>query len=82
MLDERVLIIGGGPSGKDIIYEVAKFAKSATISHHRDMSHNILPENVNQKGDIKRFTENGVVFVDGTEETYATVLFCTGKIFF
>lgn len=28
--------------------------------------------------DVARLTENGVVFVDGTEQTYDVIVYCTG----
>lgn len=42
------------------------------------MSKNIFPENVAQQGDVKQFTETGAIFEDGKEETFASILFCTG----
>ncbi|XP_031630062.1 flavin-containing monooxygenase FMO GS-OX5-like isoform X2 [Contarinia nasturtii] len=61
--DETVLIIGCGPSGKDILYEVASKAKKVIFSHNRDTSRHILPLNVIQVGDVERFTEKTVQFV-------------------
>lgn len=73
-------MIGGGPSGKDILYEVARSANRVTFSHHRDLSKNNFGANVTQKGDVRKFTENGVEFADGSTENFSAVLFCTGLI--
>lgn len=77
-LDENVLVIGGGPSGKDILYEIARSANRVTFSHHRDLSKNNFGTNVTQKGDVRKFTENGVEFADGSTDIFTSVLFCTG----
>lgn len=75
-----MLVIGAGPSGKDILYEIARTANRVTISHHRDLSKNHFGDNVTQKGDVQKFTENAVEFADGTTETFTSVLFCTGAM--
>lgn len=76
--NEIVLIIGAGPSGKDIMQEIAVTAKRIIWSHHRDLNQQILPSNVKQIGDVKRFTSNSVQFVNGDEDTITCILFCTG----
>lgn len=80
--DETVLIIGCGPSGKDILYEVATKAKKVIFSHNRDTSHHVLPSNVIQVGNVKCFTEKAVQFVGDVEHQVSCVLFCTGIIQF
>lgn len=75
-----MLVIGAGPSGKDILYEIARSATRVTISHHRDLSKNNFGSNVTQKGDVQKFTENGVEFADGSTDTFTSVLFCTGTM--
>lgn len=79
-IDENVLVIGAGPSGKDILYDIAQSANRITISHHRDLSKHNFGNKVTQKGDVKKFTENGVEFADGTSDTFTVVLFCTGLV--
>lgn len=79
-IDEDVLVIGAGPSGKDILYDIAKSANRVTISHHRDLSKHNFGTKVTQKGDVQKFTENGVEFADGTSDTFTAVLFCTGAV--
>lgn len=77
--NERVLVIGAGPSGVDIALEATKFAEHVTISHHKKETID-LP-GVIQKPDVDRIKENGVVlFTDGTENTFTFILYCTGKL--
>lgn len=76
--NENVLIIGAGPSGKDIIHEIATKAERVYFSHHRDLTGNVFASNVKQMGDIKCFTENCVEFVNGSREVISIILFCTG----
>lgn len=76
---EQVLVIGAGPSGMDLAYEVSKKAERVTLSHHHDPKpKTVFPLNVDQKPDIKRLTETGAEFADGTHQDYSVVLFCTG----
>lgn len=79
-IDENVLIIGGGPSARDILFEIATTAKRVTLSHHRDLSKTVFPSNATQKGDVKYLTENGATFTDDTEDNFTTILYCTGKL--
>lgn len=73
------MIIGAGPSGLDMAYDVAKFASSVTLSHHMNPPPTTpFPDNVNIKPDVKRFTETGVVFEDDTEQSYTIIFYCTG----
>lgn len=78
--NDTVLIIGAGPSGKDIMLEVATKAKHVILSHHRDLKGFILPSNVKQAGDVKRFQANSVQFIDGEVLPITSILFCTGAI--
>lgn len=75
---EDVLLIGGGPSGKDILYAVASTAKSVSFSTHRDVSKNMFPNNVTVKTDIKEIKASSVVFADDSEQNFTTILYCTG----
>lgn len=79
-VDENVLIVGAGPSGRDILFEIAATAKHITLSHHRDLTKTGFPQNVTQKGDVKYLTESGAVFSDGTEDDFTAILYCTGKL--
>lgn len=77
--DETVLIVGCGPSARDILFEVASKAKKVIFSHHRDLNGLILPANVQQVGDIEYFKENSVQFKNEVEEHVSCALFCTGE---
>lgn len=73
------MVIGAGPSGLDMCYDISKHATRVTLSHHQSPSIKTeFPDNVDKKPDVERLTENGVVFVDGTEQTYSVVFYCTG----
>jgi len=79
--DQRVLVIGAGPSGRDISLDLSSTAKNVMISHHlsSQLKEDAYPENVQQKPDVKRILENAdVVFVDGSQEIFDCILFCTG----
>lgn len=80
LTNETVLIIGGGPSGKDILFDAAGSAKKMFISTHRDFTKMTLPTNAALKPDIKRFDGCKVEFNDGTVEEVSMILFCTGRM--
>ena len=72
-------MIGAGPSGVDLAFEIAKHAELVTLSHHlKNPPKTIFPSNVNQKPDVLHLTANGVVFADNSEETYTVIFYCTG----
>lgn len=81
--NENVLVIGGGPSGIDLTVETGKVANRVFWSNHTlesfgqkvDLN---LPESSMEKPDVKRFTENGAEFVDGSFEKISCVLYATG----
>lgn len=80
LTDESVLIIGGGPSGIDLVYSISEFAKTVIFSHHTHNSTYTFPNNVTRMGLVQKFTKNGVVFTDGTDVEIDVVIFCTGKL--
>lgn len=72
-------MIGAGPSGMDLANEVSKVAKRVSLSHHQDPEpQTVFAANVDKRPDVERLTSNGAVFVDGTEQTYTVILYCTG----
>lgn len=77
--DKTVLIIGSGPSGRDIMYEIAPKAKSVLFSHHTELKNHNLPANVEQCGDAESFNTNSVRFIDGKDRQIDCILFCTGE---
>lgn len=77
--DDRVLVIGGGPSALDIAYEISKVAERVTLSHHlKQKPKTVFPANLTQKPDIEEITETGAIFTDGSFETFSSIVFCTG----
>lgn len=77
--NEKVLLIGAGPTGIDLVKVVAKTAEAVTWSTHSKFKLNIqLADNVNLKPDVLEFMHNGAVFADGTREKFSMVLYCTG----
>jgi hypothetical protein len=73
------VVIGCGPSGLDISFDIAKVAGKVFLSHHNQRVKNMkCPPNMIQKVDIKEVVENGVVFQDGSYEQVDSILYCTG----
>lgn len=63
----------------DLANEMSKVAKRVTLSHHQNPEpKTVFAKNVDMRPDVERLTENGVVFVDGTEQTYSLIMYCTG----
>jgi dimethylaniline monooxygenase (N-oxide forming) len=63
----------------DLAHDISNKATRVTLSHHlTDMPDTKFNSNVDQKPDIQILTEDGVVFTDGTSETYSVILYCTG----
>lgn len=78
--DEKILVIGGNFSAVDIAQQTAKFAKSITWSHHLEHQPDLamFGKNVSDKPDVLMLNENSVTFVDGTEDTFTLIIYCTG----
>lgn len=84
--NENILVIGGGPSAVDVILQTRKLVNRLIWSNHMIQTFgrkiNIsLSENCVEKPNVKRFTENGAEFVDGTFEEVSTILYATGYDF-
>lgn len=79
--NERVLVIGAGSSGTDLAQEISKYANQVFWSHHLKNRVDVKDENIIQKPDVQRFTEDGVIFKDGSSETITTIFYCTGYEF-
>ncbi|XP_055387388.1 senecionine N-oxygenase-like [Condylostylus longicornis] len=76
---ETVLVIGAGPSGMDLANEISLLAKKVVVSHHLpEQPKSKFRNNVIQKPDVLRMTENGVDFIDGTHDDFSIIFYCTG----
>ncbi|XP_077301024.1 senecionine N-oxygenase-like isoform X2 [Arctopsyche grandis] len=81
--NRTVLVIGSGPSGMDISVDVAKVSKKLIISHHNsEPIKSPFPSHYEQRPDVKEFTENSVIFEDGTSEVIDDILYCTGYAYY
>nr|XP_019537917.2 senecionine N-oxygenase-like [Aedes albopictus] len=77
--DEKVLVVGAGPSGMDLALEISKTALHVTLSHHtKEPFKTVFPANLIQKPDIAELTQNGALFEDGSQEYFTVILYCTG----
>ncbi|XP_025412135.1 flavin-containing monooxygenase FMO GS-OX4-like [Sipha flava] len=77
--DMSTVVIGCGPSGLDISFDIAKVAGKVYLSHHNQRVKNMkCPPNMVQKVDIQEVVENGVLFKDGSYEQVDSILYCTG----
>ena len=78
--NESILVIGGAYSGVDIVQESSKFAKNVMWSHHLadKPSSSCFNSNVEQKPDVRKLTENGAEYVDGTTANFSVIIYCTG----
>lgn len=83
-----MLVIGGGPSGVDLICHLSKTATRVIFSQHKrpgetresfEQRQRLLPENVTLQENVKEFFSNGAEFIDGTRQTFEVVFFATGK---
>lgn len=84
--NENVLIIGGGPSGIDLAIQIGKWAKKLVWANHMLKTFGqklriTLSENSSEKPDVKRFTETGAEFDDGSFEEISTIIYATGYDF-
>lgn len=77
--DESVLVIGGGPSGVDLVCHISKMAKRVLFSHHLSEAPgtNHL-KNVVQKPDLLYLKEDGACFTDHSLEKFQHIIYCTG----
>lgn len=63
----------------DLAHEISKTATRVTLSHHlSELPKTEFNSNVDQKPDVERLTETGVIFVDGTSQNYSVIFYCTG----
>ncbi|CAH1395221.1 unnamed protein product [Nezara viridula] len=76
---KRVLIVGLGPSGLDITYQLAKTAKQVILSHNKTKTPDMeFPQDVILKPKVASLFDKTVTFADGTTEEVDVVIYCTG----
>nr|Q8MP06.1 RecName: Full=Senecionine N-oxygenase; Short=SNO; Flags: Precursor [Tyria jacobaeae]CAD12369.1 senecionine N-oxygenase [Tyria jacobaeae] len=80
---QRVLVIGAGPSGLDVVMQLSNITSKLVHSQHILKSWHIFnqpdfPGNFISKPNVKHFTANGAVFEDDTVEEFDMVIYCTG----
>uniref|UniRef100_A0A182QE24 Flavin-containing monooxygenase n=1 Tax=Anopheles farauti TaxID=69004 RepID=A0A182QE24_9DIPT len=76
-LNKCVLVIGGGHSGVDIAPDIAVGADKVVLSHRCKIPVH-TGDRVIQKPEVLHLTETGAKFVDGTEEDFDVIIYCTG----
>ncbi|KXJ76797.1 hypothetical protein RP20_CCG008903 [Aedes albopictus] len=81
--NRNVLIIGAGPSGRDLVFAAADCAKNVYFSHHvpHKLKDAVFPDNVIQVPDVAKLHESDVEFVDGSSHSIDLILYCTGYHF-
>lgn len=78
-IQRSVLIIGAGPSGLDLGLLIGPHAERLALSHHSEIPPTMRQGlSIEMRPAVERFTRDGVIFVDGREETYTDVILCTG----
>lgn len=80
--DKSVLIIGIGISGTELMSAISKTAKNVTLSCRVINAAIRPPTNVTMKGVVQEITETGAIFVDGSEEKFDNIIYCTGELCF
>lgn len=78
-------------SGMDIVTQLSKVANHITFSQNkqpyetidqRKQRQSLLPSGVVLQDNVKMFTLNGAVFIDGSTGTFSVVIFATGILQF
>lgn len=78
--DQKVLIIGAGPSGIDITRDLSTKAELVGFSHHLPRTvENVYDSNVTQFPDVAQILEDGKIhFYNGEVVEFDTIIYCTG----
>ncbi|XP_075234109.1 senecionine N-oxygenase-like [Lycorma delicatula] len=77
--NERVLIIGAGPSGVDIAHELSHVVYKVIWSHHsKKVNCTNFPDNIIIKPDVQEITGNNILFKDGSVTEVDSIIYCTG----
>ena len=74
-----VLVVGAGPSGRDIMLDLAPVAKAVYISSRGKPIQSKLPANIICLPEIERIEpDGGICFKNGCKNYFDAILFCTG----
>lgn len=77
--NENILVIGAGPSARDVLLDLQKVAAKITWSHHlKDLPCTKFCDNVSQKSDVLKLTQDGAIFIDGSYQKFSVIFYCTG----
>ncbi|XP_045771570.1 senecionine N-oxygenase isoform X2 [Maniola jurtina] len=80
--NKRVLVVGAGPSGMDIAYEITSVTRKVILSHHlKEQPRTVFPDNLVQKPDVDRLEGNIAIFQDGSQEEVDVVFLSTGYVY-
>lgn len=81
---QRVLVIGNGTSGMDMVQLLAHSSERTAFSVRKQSEaafeelRGHLPANCSLRSVVRRFTATGAEFVDGTYETFTAVIWAIG----
>jgi len=83
---KKVLLIGSGTSALDMVITIGKVTDKVSWVHKIKEKHGIsfefeLPKSVIEMPAVKRITDNGAEFDDGTSEEFDIIVFATGYDF-
>lgn len=80
---QRVLIVGSGPSGADMACLLTPVAARVCVSAHGDGADMVRASFGAEmlRPDVRRLTRTGAVFVDGCQDEFDVVLYCTGYVY-
>lgn len=75
-----MLVIGNGPSGRDLVCLLSRTTNQITWSQRikQIVDPNEIPSTVRFKGEVIRFSETGAEFVDNTHEEFSVIIYATG----
>ena len=77
-----MVILGNGPSGRDIMVELSNYCSKIFYSHRKTKSNAKFPENILELPAIKHISDIGdVVFENSFTSSVDVIMFCTGYCF-
>lgn len=85
-----MLVVGSGFSGTDLVNLLSNETKSVTLSKRNWLNEtkeaqakyeSSLPKKTSVKDIVKRLTAEGAEFIDGSQESFSTIIFATGNLF-